>query len=516
MYSYEDRMKAVQLYIESDCNKTLVFNTLGYPSPNMLLQWYREYLQTGALHCRANRKPRYSQAQIDSAVRYHDEHGGSLTAACRALGYPERNTLSQWVRAAHPDINEALDCPCKHGSALLRCTQEQKLAAVEEWLAGTPDYKIAAQYGVSKATVFNWKKQLLGKVPLNMKKSDTLLPAEKTSNDKEALQAEVKSLQAEIHRLKMERDVLEKAAEILKKGNGINLETLARAEKADVIGAMTGEYRLCDLLKLMNMAKSSYFYQKKANNRSDKYKDLRPVIRNIFEENFQSYGYRRILIKLHESGSAVSEKVVRRIMREERLRARCAKRRHYSSYMGEISPAAENIVNRDFHAELPNKKWLTDLTEFALPAGKVYLSPIIDCYDGYIVSWTIGTRPNASLVNTMLDKATSLLKNGENPIIHSDRGGHYRWPGWIERMNKAKLTRSMSRKGCSPDNAACEGFFGRIKNEMFYGRSWMGVSLGSFMDMLDDYLKWYNEKRIKLSLGGLSPLAYRRSLGLIV
>jgi len=73
----------------------------------------------------------------------------------------------------------------------------------------------------------------------------------------------------------------------------------------------------------------------------------------------------------------------------------------------------------------------------------------------------------------------------------------------------------MSRKGCSPDNSACEGFSGRIRDEMFYGRSWMGVSLGSFMDMLDDYLKWYNEKRIKISFGGLSPLAYRRSIGFI-
>ena len=115
----------------------------------------------------------------------------------------------------------------------------------------------------------------------------------------------------------------------------------------------------------------------------------------------------------------------------------------------------------------------------------------------------------------MLDDAICNLSEGENPIVHSDRGCHYRWPGWISRMEKAGLTRSMSNKGCSPDNSACEGFFGRLKNEMFYCRTWKGVSINHFINELDRYLRWYNEKRIKMSLGGMSPLAYRRSIGLV-
>ena len=131
--------------------------------------------------------------------------------------------------------------------------------------------------------------------------------------------------------------------------------------------------------------------------------------------------------------------------------------------MGEISPAVKNIIQRDFQAEEHNKKWLTDITEFHIPAGKAYLSPIIDCFDGLVVSWTIGTSPNAKLVNTMLDNAISTLSPNERPIIHSDRGAHYRWPGWIERVDEAKLMRSMSKKGCSPDNSACEGFFWKVE-----------------------------------------------------
>ena len=117
-------------------------------------------------------------------------------------------------------------------------------------------------------------------------------------------------------------------------------------------------------------------------------------------------------------------------------------------------------------------------------------------------------------MNDMPDGAISQLGEEDHPIIHSDRGCHYRWLGWISRMEKAGLERSMSQKGCSPDNSACEGLFGRLKNEMFYNRDWTGVSIQEFIDILNEYLIWYNEKRIKISLGNMSPLEYRRSLGL--
>lgn len=132
------------------------------------------------------------------------------------------------------------------------------------------------------------------------------------------------------------------------------------------------------------------------------------------------------------------------------------------------------------------------------------------------VNWTIGLSPNAALANTMIDGSIARLHHGEHPIIHSDRGSHYRWPGWIQKVENAGLIRSMSKKGCSPDNAACEGFFGRIKNEMFYQKSWRGISLQQFMTILDQYLHWYNEKRIKISLGAMSPVQYRQILGLSI
>ena len=248
--------------------------------------------------------------------------------------------------------------------------------------------------------------------------------------------------------------------------------------------------------------------------RVDKYADARLAMTEVFECNHRCYGYRRMRAALGRRHLHISEKVVQRLMKQERLVVAANKRRRYGSYPGEISPAPENLINRDFRADTPNEKWLTDITEFHIPAGKVYLSPMIDCFDGLVVSWTIGTRPDSDLVNTMLDAAIETVVSSESrPVVHSDRGAHYRWPGWLSRVHNAKLIRSMSRKGCSPDNAACEGFFGRLKTELFYPRNWQDITVEQFIQTVDSYIRWYNEKRIKISLGSRSPIEYRESLG---
>ena len=281
-----------------------------------------------------------------------------------------------------------------------------------------------------------------------------------------------------------------------------------------IIDALKSKYPLPDLLKQLELSKSSYYYQESAMRKPDKYADLRTKIRLFFNENKQRYGYRRIYGLLKREHITVSEKVVRQIMKEESLTVICKRRRKYNSYQGEISPSVPNKIKRDFHADKPNQKWLTDITEFALPAGKVYLSVLVDCFDGLLPGWTISTTPDSALVNTMLDQAISHLPEGNHPLIHSDRGCHYRWPSWIERMKNAGLEQSMSQKGCSPDNAACEGLFGRLKNEMFYNQDWTGVKISEFIDILNEYLLWYNTKRIKTSLGNMSPWEYRQNLGL--
>lgn len=520
MYSYEERLKAVQLYIQYDKSYASVFRELGYPpSSHSIKLWYKEYEETGDLHKSYSSSSKYSDEQRKAAVQYYVEHGRSKSRTVKALGYPTRQQLTEWIKQDLPDEVR----PCTKGQSLVHLTKEQKeQVAIELCTRDGSAQEIADKYNVSRYSVYNWAWDLLGKgnvSPMPKKKPDTTAVTQETvdslKQEIEQLHNEAEDLKRQVYRLQLEKDVLEKAAEILKKDEGVSLEKLTNREKAIVIGALRSKYRLYELLDVFHMAKSSYCYQQAVLNAPDKYADLRVKIRTVFDESSSRYGYRRIHSSLKNEELTVSEKVVRRLMQEEKLIVPHVKRKKYSSYKGEITPAVPNVIERDFHAEQPNMKWLTDITEFHIPAGKIYLSPIIDCFDGLPVSWTIGTSPDAELVNTMLDNAIGTLKDGEHPIIHSDRGAHYRWPGWIERMENAELTRSMSKKGCSPDNSACEGFFGRLKNEMFYGRSWKDVSIEEFIIILDEYMHWYSEKRIKLSLGGMSPLQYRRSLGLI-
>ena len=480
MYSLEERMRAVQLYIQSGCNERTVIRELGYPSHTALRNWYKEYIGKGRLHASSAPKPHYTEQEKEAAVAYFEANKTSLTQTFRALGYPSRYVLRKWILEMAPTLLVKKAKPCISEKTLVRYSQDQKLAAVEAMLVeGIPDYKVAAQYDVCRATLYNWKRQLLGKDGISAMAKKTAATVNEEVNEESPVQAnhgiddlkaEIASLQAQIQHLQMERDALEKATELLKKAGGINLAQLNNREKAEVIDAMRPVYLLNDLLKLFRISKSSYFYCIHAASH-DKYADLREKIHSTFNSVDGRYGYRRVHASLKRSGIVVSEKVIRRLMKEDGLIVYCAKRKKYSSYSGEISPEVGNIVNRNFQADAPNTKWLTDITEFSLPAGKVYLSPIIDCFDGLAVSWSIGTSPSAELVNTMLDDAIQHLNAGEHPIIHSDRGAHYRWPGWIARMNAAGLIRFMSKKSCSPDNSACEGFFERLKNEMFYSRS---------------------------------------------
>lgn len=312
----------------------------------------------------------------------------------------------------------------------------------------------------------------------------------------------------------MEIDILKETINVSKKDPSIDQAALSNREKAVIIDALKNKYSLLFLLKKLQLSKSSYYYQEKLLLHPNKYGSLQVRIKELFNENKSRYAYRRIHALLRREAIIVSEKIVRRIIKEENLMVKVKRTAKYNSYAGEVTPSIPNKIERDFSAKKPNSKWLTDITKFAIPAGKVYLSPIVDCFDGLLVAWKIGISPDSTLVNTMLDDAFKKLSSDEKPIVHSDRGAHYRWTGWIERMDKTGLTRSMSKKGCSLDNTTCEGIFGRLKNEMFYNTDWSGISISEFIDILNDYLVWYNEARIKKLLGYMSPMEYRHSFGL--
>lgn len=467
----------------------------------------------------------YTKEQKERALKKF-ERLGSVQAVVTLLGYPSRHTLYDWYR------NKIADIADYHGSLDKEYQIKQKyinapnhprnpdanlkLDAIKRCFSlGEGVEYVSRDIGYSRASIYSWyrKYQKFGVAGL-MSSKKQIKRENIDFNTEPSKQQEISELQEQIKQLQMEVDVLKEALNLLKKDPGINITELKNREKAVIIDAVEDKYSLHQLLKCLCMAKSSYYYQRAVMKQSDKYAEIRIRIKIIFQENRNCYGYRRIHGELKKIGITVSEKIVRRIMKEEHLTVPTKRMKKYSSYKGEITPEVDNIINRDFHAEQPNTKWLTDITEFAIPAGKVYLSPVIDCFDGMVVKWNIGTTPDSILVNKMLEDAIGTLLPSEHPLVHTDRGCHYRWTGWIERMQAAGLTRSMSKKGCSPDNAACEGFFGRLKNEMFYGRSWVGVSMDDFINEINSYIEWYNTKRIKQSLGYMSPAEYRHSLGL--
>ena len=463
----------------------------------------------------------YSKEQKDIALRiYHQTE--SVTETIRILGYPTRRNLYTWIteentppktRKKYPVINNPPDHPRNP-------PLEVKLDAIHRCYGLGENIKyVSEDIGYSRASIYQWRKRYLKEGTLGLMNHKNITPGtlvEGSVSSTDISSDEINQLKAQIQDMQLEIDILKETINVLKKDPGIDQTALTNREKAVIIDALKNKYSLLDLLKKLKLAKSSYYYQEKTIYAEDKYSDLRKRIIQLFHENRDIFGYRRIHMLLHREGIKVSEKVVRRIMKQEKLIIRRKRRQKYNSYKGEITPAVENVIDRDFHATKPNQKWLTDITEFSIKAGKVYLSPIIDCLDGMPVSWTIGTSPNAELANTMLRNAIATLKTNEKPIVHSDRGCHYRWPEWIQIMEEANLTRSMSKKGCSPDNSACEGFFGHLKTEMFYGHNWDEYSIEEFIQEINGYMRWYCKDRIKSTLGGLSPLDYRRSIGIAV
>lgn len=451
---------------------------------------------------------RYTQEQISTALLLL-KATGSPTKVIQTLGYPSSPMLYHW-RDNYPEYYEVPDQ--KHWR---QAPSELKQRVIKRcFIDGESVKLVAEEIGYTPSLIYKWIREYRKKGHFSSMKKST---ANIDVNPEDIKSVEdINALKAQMIDMQMEIDILKETINVLKKDPGVDQTALTNREKAVIIDALKNKYSLPILCVKLNLAKSSYYYQEKAIHTEDKYLELRKKIIQLFHNNRDIFGYRKIHMLLRNEGTIVSEKVVRRIMKQETLIVQQRHKQKYSSYKGEITPAVENVIDRDFHADKPNQKWLTDITEFSIKAGKVYLSPMIDCLDGMPVSWTIGTSPNSELANTMLKNAIATLVSGEKPIVHSDRGCHYRWPEWIRIMEDAGLTRSMSKKGCSPDNSACEGFFGHLKTEMFYGRNWDQYSIEEFIQEVDDYMHWYCKDRIKSTLGGLSPLDYRRSIGVAV
>ncbi len=273
---------------------------------------------------------------------------------------------------------------------------------------------------------------------------------------------------------------------------------------------VSGGFRLDLLLKTAYLARSTYYYYLKQLDQLDKNQELKTEIQAIYNEHKGNYGYRRIHLELRNRGYMVNHKRVQRLMKILGLTARIRRKRKYSSYQGEIGKKAENLIQRQFEASKPMEKCYTDVTEFAIPASsqKLYLSPVLDGFNSEIIAYHLSTSPNLEQVKTMLEKAF-IDKRYENTILHSDQGWQYQHDSYHRFLESKGIQPSMSRKGNSPDNGMMESFFGILKSEMFYGYEKTFKSLNQLEQAIVDYIDYYNNKRIKVKLKGLSPVQYR-------
>ncbi len=260
------------------------------------------------------------------------------------------------------------------------------------------------------------------------------------------------------------------------------------------------------MLERIGMARSVFYYHRQRLNKTDGYDFVRGRISSVYNENKGRYGYRRICSVLRSEGIEINHKTVLKLMHQLGISAK-SKKRHYRSYKGEVGKIAPNVIARDFKASAPNQKWATDITQVCIQGVKTYLSPIMDMFNGEIIAYSVSRSPNLQMTIDMLRDAFRKQTQFNGLIMHSDQGWHYQHGMYQKMLKDRGIVQSMSRKGNCLDNSMMENFFGLMKNELLYVNHYDSVE--EFEKELKQYIWWYNNKRIKLRLKGMSPVQYR-------
>ena len=280
-------------------------------------------------------------------------------------------------------------------------------------------------------------------------------------------------------------------------------------------------YPLSLLLKISGVKRSTYYYVYSRLD-DDKDAEMKQLISDIYSENKGRYGYRRIDLELRNRGHIVNHKKVKRIMKQIGLFGISPKAK-YRSYKGDMNGTVKNLLIhkevdeanhktkyvRDFGTSKPNEKWSTDVSEFHTAAGKLYLAPVLDMYNDEIVAYDISVSPDFLQQRRLLEKAFSRFEDLKGLIFRSDQGWQYQMHAWHKELKDRGIIQSMSRKGNCLDNSPIENFFGKLKNEMFYGHEYEFRSLDELKKAIEEYIDYYNTKRIKIKLKGLTPCQAR-------
>lgn len=259
------------------------------------------------------------------------------------------------------------------------------------------------------------------------------------------------------------------------------------------------------------MAKSTYYFEiKKTDIVAERNAELAAIIKAIFTEHKGRYGVRRVYRELLNRGHQVNHKRVQRLMYNMNLHGKRPKEK-YHSYKGEVGRIAKNIIDRDFKATASLQKWTTDISQFNFTWGKCYLSPILDMATNEIISYDLSQTPNLEQIKRMLEKAFKKFPKVKGLIFHSDQGWQYQQVYYRNALLERGIVQSMSRKGNCYDNSIMETFFGRLKNEMYYGYERNFKSFEAFSRAVEEYIDYYNNKRIQAKTKWMPPVKYREA-----
>ncbi|WP_410198232.1 IS3 family transposase [Acinetobacter baumannii] len=411
---------------------------------------------------------------------------------------------------------------------MAKYSQEFKLEVVQYYLSGFGRHQVSHKFGIHHSDVAKWVANYNnhGAEGLSRKNTNTVYTPEFKFKVIQSVLEQGLSVREATNQFnlknalndrdKTQEQLLEELAYLraenayLKKRRALSeAERTGTSRTATVtrfISELRQNYKLKYLLRASQMARSTYFYHEQRSKLNDKYSDLKQQIKMIYHKHKGRYGYRRITLALKNMGLTINHKCVQRLMQSMKLKSRIRIAK-YRSYKGDIGQVADNVLQRQFKADKPNQKWVTDVTEFNIRGDRLYLSPIMDLFNGEIIAFQTHRRPMYELVKNMLKDALTKLADHEKPIIHSDQGWQYQMRHYQRELAENGLTQSMSRKGNCLDNASMESFFGILKSECFYGEKFNSVE--ELEKTVKEYIHYYNHERIKVKLKGLSPVQYR-------
>ena len=271
--------------------------------------------------------------------------------------------------------------------------------------------------------------------------------------------------------------------------------------------ALKAEHRLADLLAAAGLSRSTFFYHQARLDGPDRHEDLKDAITRVFHDAHGRYGHRRVHHVLVQEGWQVAKKTVLKLMRDLGLVCHVRRRRPYLAWKGRIGQVADNVLDRDFAAAAPNRKWVTDVTEFRVGDQRLYLSPVMDLFDHQVIAFTIGPSPSLALTNSCLDQALAGQDVTDGLIVHTDQGFQYQHASWRQRLGAVGAIQSMSRRGNCYDNAVIENFFGHLKTEAIHHDH--PTTIEDLTTTITTYIHWWNHDRVHTRIEGLSPVQYR-------